>query len=173
MHRCQIAQREIHGVQSAERLGMRKTLLSRLQAFLRATHDGQRQTEIAQPGRLLILDVEHLLASTRRLILLIDQDGLFQVGARGGVPAGEEQRAAEEKMSHDEGRLRSLRGGTRKAFLGQRLTPCEAGPRDLERAEPREHGKYLGRIAELATKLERARVGAPALYRREAAVLGV
>src|SRR5438874_8350467 len=76
-------------------------------------------------------------------------------------------------MPHDERRFRSLRGRARKAFFGQRLASVESGTRDLERAEARKHGKYLGRIAELATELERAHIGAPACRRREAAILGV
>ena len=49
----------------------------------------------------------------------------------------------------------------------------ELGARTAERPEPGQHREDLRRVAELAACRERRRIGAAALRRREAAVLGV
>ena len=115
------------------------------------THDRQRQSQIAQPGRFLILNVEHLLAPASGLVLPVNQDGFVQVLASRREFASKEQCAPDQKMAHDERRLRLLLRRARKQLLCEALTFVKASTRDLERAETGEHRKYLGRVPELAT----------------------
>src|SRR6266480_5928342 len=137
-------------MKTTERLRMAKAALGGSQAAVQVAHDRQCQRQVAEPCRFLILNVEHLLAPMPYLILVIDQNRFFQVLTSGDQLAFEEQCATEQQMPHDERRLRLLLGRAGKALLRNSLAFSEAGTRDLVRAETGEHGKYLGRVAELA-----------------------
>src|SRR5260370_25256887 len=118
-------------MKAAKRLRMGEARFGGSQAIIQVTHDRQCQTQVAEPFRFLILNVEHLLASARDLILFIDQDRFFEVFASGYELAFQEQCAPEQEMPHDERRLRLLPGRAGKALLRDRLAFSETATRDL------------------------------------------
>src|SRR5262245_53442724 len=134
---------------------MAEAALARPQPAIEVTEGREGQGQVAKPGRLLILDVEHLLAPPRGLILVVEAKRFFQVRASGREFGRQEQRATEQEMSHDERRLGLLPGRSLEAFLGEGAAFREVGARDLERADSGKHRKDLGRLAERVTELQR------------------